>query len=206
MQALNAQQSLVRLLLSYVVLGIAVVLLQGCTDPVSVPAEEETSLAATSSATADAKMGPGQAAGTQDETIAGIAANTPNFSILVQALTEAGLVETLNGDGQYTVFAPSNAAFAALIDELDGVDSAEELLALPALKSILLYHVAPGRRFARTVTRQKRINTLNGAFLFVDETILTDANNRTSEIVGVDIAARNGVIHEIDTVVLPPLN
>jgi uncharacterized surface protein with fasciclin (FAS1) repeats len=124
------------------------------------------------------------------------------FSILVLALQETGLDATLNEAGQYTVFAPTNAAFEALAAEL-GVDVAD-LLALPNLESILLYHVAPGRRFARTVTKQKRINTLNGAFLQVDGTTLTDTRGRTSSIVATDVAASNGVIHGVDTVVLPP--
>lgn len=202
MQRSNISTCTSRLARSFSLLVVALLLLQGCSDPVS-PVDRAPSDAAVTNAGPPANTPPGQAAGQLDETIADIAGGDENFSILVLALDQAGLVETFASDGQYTVFAPTNAAFAALIAELDGVDSADDLLGLPNLKSILLYHVAPGRRFARTVTKQKRITTLNGGFLEVNGTVLTDANGRTSNIIATDIPASNGVIHVIDTVVLP---
>jgi uncharacterized surface protein with fasciclin (FAS1) repeats len=186
-------------------LAFSLVLLQGCSDLTGPEADRTAPASAAETASAPVET-PGEAAGQQSQTIAEIAAGQDQFSILVQALQQTGLDATLNEEGQYTVFAPTNKAFENLIAELDGVDSASDLLGLPNLKSILLYHVAPGRRFARTVTRQKRINTLNGVFLQVDGTTLTDANGRTSSIETTDVPASNGVIHEIDTVVLPPLD
>jgi transforming growth factor-beta-induced protein len=136
-----------------------------------------------------------------------IAANaeTGEFSILIAALNAAdpSVIQTLSGTENYTVFAPTDAAFVALLGEL-GL-TAEELLSNQALVTqVLLYHVARGRLDSATVLASARIRTLGGK-LSQSGGVLTDANGRTANIVAVDIQADNGIIHVIDRVVLPDL-
>ena len=131
-------------------------------------------------------------------------AETGEFSILIAALQAAdpAVLATLSGNGQFTVFAPTDAAFVALLGEL-GL-TADELLSEKALVTqVLLYHVARGRRDSTAVLGSTRIRTLQGGFLYQDGGVLTDQNGRTSNIIAVDVAAANGIIHVIDTVVLP---
>lgn len=131
-------------------------------------------------------------------------AQTGEFSILIAALQAAdpAVIKTLSGKGQFTVFAPTDAAFVSLLGEL-GL-TAEQLLSNKALVTqVLLYHVARGNRDSADVLASSRIRTMNGGFLFQDGGVLTDANGRTSNIIAVDIMASNGVIHVIDRVVLP---
>jgi transforming growth factor-beta-induced protein len=126
------------------------------------------------------------------------------FSILIAALQAAdpAVLRTLDGKGQFTVFAPTDAAFVALLGEL-GL-TADQLLSNQALVTqVLLYHVARGNRNSDAVLGASRIRTLNGSFLFQSGGVLTDANGRTANIVATDIRASNGVIHVIDRVVLP---
>jgi len=138
-----------------------------------------------------------------------LAANaaTGEFSILIAALQAAdpAVIETLSGKGQFTVFAPTDAAFASLLTEL-GL-TAEQLLSDQALVTkVLLYHVAKGNLDSEDVLEKERIRTLQAGSLSQDSGILTDANGRTANIVSVDIEASNGVIHVIDRVVLPRSN
>ncbi len=131
-------------------------------------------------------------------------AESGEFSILIAALQAAdpAVIRTLSGKGQFTVFAPTDAAFVSLLGEL-GV-SAEQLLSNKALVTqVLLYHVARGNRDSQDVLASSRIRTLEGGFLYQSGGVLTDANSRTSSIIAVDINASNGVIHVIDRVVLP---
>ena len=134
-------------------------------------------------------------------TIVDIAASNPDFSTLVTAVTEAGLVETLSG-GEFTVFAPTNAAFEALPE-----GTLDELLADPegALADVLTYHVVEGTVMAETVVGMdgQEVTTVNGApvTITVDgETVMV--NDAT--VVTTDIVASNGVIHVIDAVLVPP--
>ena len=131
-------------------------------------------------------------------------AQSGEFSILIAALKAAdpSVIQTLNGKGQFTVFAPTDAAFVALLEELDL--TADELLGNQALVTqVLLYHVARGNRDSAEVLASSRIRTMNRGFLFQNGGVLTDANGRTSNIIAVDVKASNGVIHVIDRVVLP---
>ena len=126
------------------------------------------------------------------------------FSILILALEAAdeAVINTLDGNGQFTVFAPTDAAFASLLEEL-GI-SAEDLLGNQELVTqVLLYHVAHGRRYSGDILASDRIRTLERGFLFQDGGVLTDENGRTSNIIAIDVEAANGIIHVIDTVVLP---
>lgn len=133
-------------------------------------------------------------------------AETGEFSILIAALQAANpdIVGALSGDGQFTVFAPTDAAFMALLDEL-GM-TAEELLAKPALVSrVLRYHVIRGELDSEAVLASERFRTVQGGLLFQSGGILTDLNGRTANIIATDIQASNGIIHVIDRVVLPML-
>jgi uncharacterized surface protein with fasciclin (FAS1) repeats len=135
-----------------------------------------------------------------------LAANAQNgeFSILIAALQAAdpAVLKTLSGKGQFTVFAPTDAAFGSLLQEL-GLTADQLLSNQELVTKVLLYHVARGNRNSNTVLGSSRIRTLQGEFLFQDGGILTDTKGRTANIVATDIKASNGVIHVIDHVVLP---
>jgi uncharacterized surface protein with fasciclin (FAS1) repeats len=143
---------------------------------------------------------PGKKQGASAEnTIFEIAEGSDSFDILELALEETGLDAVLDSDDdQYTVFAPTDAAFEALLAEL-GI-SASELLANPNLATILLYHVTEGRRYANSVVRAPQIEMLSGGTVSVDG---TDLNGDQADIVATDIEASNGVIHVIDGVLSP---
>ena len=135
----------------------------------------------------------------QPQTIVDIAVADGRFSTLVTALQAAGLVDTLKGDGPFTVFAPTDEAFAKL-----PAGTVEALLAdIPALTDILLYHVANGKALAADVVGLSTVDTLNGIPVKVT---VTDGKVflNESQVVITDIAADNGVIHVIDSVLLPP--
>jgi uncharacterized surface protein with fasciclin (FAS1) repeats len=132
-------------------------------------------------------------------TIVQVAASDQRFSTLVSLVKKAGLANTLS-TGSYTVFAPTNKAFArvpkATLDAL-AKDPAQ-------LKAVLTYHVANGRLTAAKVVRRTRITTVNGAAVRVrvrDGRVLLNGSTRVTKT---DIAASNGVIHVIDRVLLPP--
>ena len=121
-----------------------------------------------------------------------------SFGTLVAAVQAAGLEDALRGEGPFTVFAPTDEAFAKL-----PAGTVDSLLADPeALSAILLYHVVSGKVMAADVTDGLTADTLNGApvsFHVADGVMINDAN-----ITATDIEASNGVIHVIDTVILPP--
>lgn len=142
-------------------------------------------------------------------TVVDIAAGDENFSTLVAAVDAAGLVETLQGEGPFTVFAPTNEAFEAALEALEL--SAEELLASEELGSILTYHVVPGNLLAADVLAAieagggvAEVETVNGAPITVE---VIDGNvvlNGTATVTATDLQAGNGVVHVIDAVILPP--
>lgn len=127
------------------------------------------------------------------------AVGNADFSILVSALQKADLVDALKGDGPFTVFAPTNAAFQKLLDALD--ITAEELLAQPDLAKVLTYHVVSGKVMSKDLTDGMEATTLNGEKVKFDLT--GDPKVNTSMITTVDLEATNGVIHVIDTVLVP---
>lgn len=130
-------------------------------------------------------------------------ANAPEFSILVAAVQKAQLVETLSTGGPFTVFAPTNAAFAALLSELKV--SSLDALPVETIKNVLLYHVVNGRVFS-TDLQSGPVTTLNGTFnVNLSNLKITDANMREAGLVPslLNIQAKNGVIHVIDRVILP---
>jgi uncharacterized surface protein with fasciclin (FAS1) repeats len=124
------------------------------------------------------------------------------FDTLIAAVLAAdpAVIKTLSGNGQFTVFAPTDAAFEKL-----GLTPANiGTLDKTALTNILLYHVARGNRDSAEVISADRIRTLYGKnFLLQNGGVLTDNLGRTSNIIVTDVPAANGVIHAIDTVVLP---
>jgi len=125
------------------------------------------------------------------------AAASDQFKTLVAAVKAVGLVETLQGSGPFTVFAPTDDAFAKL-----PAGTVEGLLKdLPKLKSVLTYHVVAGKVMAKDVAGVKSAKTVQGAELRVDANHGVKINNAT--VTKADIEASNGVIHVIDTVLLP---
>ena len=138
-----------------------------------------------------------------DKTVVQTAIANPDFSILVEAVTAAGLVDTLNAPGPYTVFAPTNAAFASLLTEL-GVTKAQLLANTALLTKVLTYHVVPGLVLKADVPINTPIKTVEGETLTVGPTLaITDQRARQSNIVATDVLASNGVIHVLDKVILP---
>lgn len=139
-------------------------------------------------------------------TIVDAAMGNPDFSTLVEALQAADLVETLQNDGPYTVFAPTNEAFAALPE-----GTLDELLADPSgdLTEILTYHVIPGEVMAADVMEMdgETVETLQGEMLTIqidgDAVWLMDADGNTVQVTDPDMTASNGVIHAIDGVLMP---
>ncbi len=139
-----------------------------------------------------------------DKDIVATALSVPDFSTLVEALTAASLVTTLQApNGPYTVFAPTNAAFDALFVEL-GTTKDALFANVPLLTSVLTYHVLSSRVLAAEVPIAAPITTLEGSTFTVDANlVITDESARTSNITGVDVFTTNGVIHTIDKVLLP---
>ena len=145
-------------------------------------------------------------------TIVDVAAGNPEFSTLVAAVKAAGLVETLSGEGPFTVFAPTNAAFDKLpAGTVEGLLKPENL---EKLKGLLTYHVVAGKFDAAAVTEainkgkgKFTVTTVQGGKIDLSlkngKVTLTDANGKTSTVVIADVNASNGVIHAIDGVVMP---
>jgi transforming growth factor-beta-induced protein len=125
---------------------------------------------------------------------------TGEFDDLIAAVVRAGLVDTLNGNRQLTVFAPTDAAFEQLFAQL-GVSSVNDI-PVDTLRAVLLYHVAPGERFSGDVLASSRIRTLSKGFL-VPSVHDGAAWVNDARIVQADINVSNGVIHVIDKVLLP---
>lgn len=148
----------------------------------------------------------------QAQTIVDAAVGSKDHSTLVAAVTAAGLVETLQGDGPFTVFAPVNSAFAKL-----PAGTVETLLKpenKAMLTAVLTYHVVAGNLMAADVVKaieagggKAVVTTVQGAKLTASiedgKVILTDARGGKATVIATDIKGSNGVIHAIDTVVLP---
>jgi transforming growth factor-beta-induced protein len=132
-------------------------------------------------------------------TVVDIASDNNSFSILTAAVIKAGLAATLSGDGPFTIFAPTDAAFAELFTSL-GVSGLNDLTA-DDLTPILLYHVVSGN-IRSTDLSAGSVSTLNGA---IDITLSpAPAINSSSKIIATDVQGINGVVHVIDEVLLPP--
>jgi uncharacterized surface protein with fasciclin (FAS1) repeats len=144
--------------------------------------------------------GHGKKAMDVEPSIVAIAAGNPDFSTLVAALKAADLVETLEGEGPFTVFAPTNAAFAKLpagtVEELLKPENKDKLVA------VLTYHVVAGNVYASDVVTLETAQSLQGDSIKISasagKVMVDDAN-----VVATDIKGSNGVIHVIDSVILP---
>ena len=180
---------------------VALLALTACGD------DTENSATTAAPATTPAAAAPtttASAMADQPGTIVDVAVAAGDFTVLVEAVQAAGLVETLSGPGPFTVFAPTDAAFADALTTL-GITK-EQLLADPAnLKTILTYHVVAGQVMAADVMSMDGEDVptvagptvqvkINGSTVMINDATVTTA----------DIAASNGVIHVIDKVLLPP--
>ena len=125
------------------------------------------------------------------------AINAGSFNTLVTAITTAGLDTALKGSGPFTVFAPTDEAFSKLVS-----GTVESLLQdIPKLRQILEYHVFSGKVMAADVVKKDSVPTLEGSSLKIDASNGVKVNDAT--VVTPDVAADNGVIHAIDTVLIP---
>ena len=136
----------------------------------------------------------------QAKDIVDTAASNEQFKTLVATVQAAGLVDTLKGDGPYTVFAPTDEAFAKLpagtVESLLKPENKDQLVA------VLTYHVVPGKVMAKDVVTMTGAKTVEGGKVKIavkDETVMVD----NAKVVKTDIVCMNGVIHVIDTVILP---
>ena len=142
----------------------------------------------------------GTAASAQDQTIVDIAVGNADFETLVAAVTAAGLAETLASEGPFTVFAPTDDAFAALpegtVDDLLKPENKDKL------QAILKYHVVSGAVDARTAVGAGEATTLQGGKVSIaiqDGRVTIDG----AHVVASDVRATNGIVHVIDSVILP---
>lgn len=187
----------------------AALTLSACNNAEEAPAADAAATDASATAPADGAAATPAASGT----VVQVAQGNPDFTTLVSAVTAADLAGTLGGTGPFTVFAPTNAAFekipAATRENLMKAEQKQ------ALSGILTYHVVPGRVDAAALTQQiqagggkAELTTVQGgkltAMANADGSItLTDAKGGKAKVVQADVAASNGVIHAIDTVVMP---
>jgi len=137
----------------------------------------------------------------QDMNIVETAVEAGSFTTLVAAVEAAGLAETLSGEGPFTVFAPTDEAFAALpegtVESLLLPENQEQLI------SVLTYHVVPGAVMSTDLTDGMMAPTVQGSELTIDLSDGVMVNDAT--VTTADIEASNGVIHVVDTVILPPM-
>ncbi len=185
-----------RLAATIAVGAIAVLALGACSS-----SSDAATTPKTPTTTADSSMSTTPA----DKTIVEIAAGNPDFSTLVTAVGAAGLTETLSGPGPFTVFAPTNEAFAKL--PAGTVETLLEPANKEQLAALLTYHVVPAVVMAKDV-KPGTVETVNGATFTVavedGSVILTDAQGNKAKVITTDLVASNGVIHVIDAVLLPP--
>ena len=182
-------------------LAIAIAACSAAASPSAVPTAASTPSPAATAAAAPSAM-PSASAAAMAKDIVQTATDAGSFKTLLAAVKAAGLVETLQETGPFTVFAPTDAAFAALpAGTLDG------LLKDPAaLKKILLYHVVSGSVTADKVVGLTSATSVEGSPIAVSVKDGTVYLNDSAKVVTPDVMASNGVIHVIDKVILPPSN
>ena len=143
--------------------------------------------------------------GGDDHDIVDVLSDYSEYSLLVEAVQAAGLVDTLKGRGPFTVFAPTNTAFVNLLGELETTKDA--LFAdKPLLTAVLTYHVLAARVPAADIPFGRAITTVETGIFKIDNVggpVITDERNRTANITVTNLYASNGVIHGIDKVILP---
>ena len=180
-------------------LAIAIAACSSAASPSAAPTTAPTATAAPTTA-ASPSIAPSASAAAMAKDIVETATEAGSFKTLLTAVKAAGLVETLQGKGPFTVFAPTDAAFAALpAGTLDG------LLKDPAaLKKVLLYHVVSGSVTADKVVGLSSATSVEGAPIAIAVKDGTVYLNDSAKVVTPDVMASNGVIHVIDKVLLPP--
>ena len=137
-----------------------------------------------------------------------VARSNADLSVLADAIISANLVQTFQSNTSYTLFAPNNAAFVAALAEL-GMTKDELFADKPLLTTILTYHLLPGKINFADILLNTPLKTVQGATLIVDNVggvlTITDGRSRTSRIIQNNLDARNGVVHIVDKVLLPPV-
>lgn len=161
-------------------------------------AGEKTDTAMTADSAAMAPAAPVEAPAPVDIVETAVAAGS--FTTLAKALTVAGLVETLKGPGPFTVLAPTDEAFA----KIPAADLEKLLADKDALTKVLTYHVIAGNVPAATVTTLTEATSVEGSTITIAVVDGKVTLNGTSEVTATDVAASNGVIHVINTVLMPP--
>jgi uncharacterized surface protein with fasciclin (FAS1) repeats len=129
--------------------------------------------------------------------IVDVAVGAGSFTTLLEAVKAAGLVETLKGEGPFTVFAPTDEAFA----KIDKADLDALLADKDQLTAVLTYHVVPGKVLAADVVELDSAKTVQGGSVTIDASDGVKVDN--AKVVKTDVMASNGVIHVIDTVIMP---
>ena len=186
----------ITLLVPVLAITIAACSAASSTPAASTPAASTPSPAATAAATPSTAPSSAPMAGDIVQT----ATEAGSFSTLLTAAEAAGLVETLQGEGPYTVFAPTDEAFAALpAGTLDGLLADTE-----ALKKVLLYHVVSGAVSSDQVVGLTSADSVEGSPIAIAVKDGTVYLNDSAKVVTPDVMASNGVIHVIDQVILPP--
>lgn len=193
------------MLLRLLALGIAVLLIAAACgsddDDNSTSADESSDSAASEQdeETTDEEMTDEEMADEAMEDIVDTAVSAGDFTTLVAAVEAAGLVDTLKGEGPFTVFAPTDAAFAALPE-----GTVEGLLAdTEALTEVLTYHVVDGKVLAEDVVTLDSAETLNGQSITIEVVDGGVVLNGEANVIITDIVTSNGVIHVIDAVLIP---
>jgi len=180
-------------------LAIAIAACSAAASPSASPTGASTPSPA-STTTASPSIAPSASAAAMAKDIVQTATEAGSFKTLLTAVKAAGLVETLQGKGPFTVFAPTDAAFAAL-----PAGTLEKLLAdKEALKKVLLYHVVQGAVTADQVVGLTSATSVEGSPIAISVKDGTVYLNGSAKVVTPDVMASNGVIHVIDKVILPP--
>ena len=149
---------------------------------------------------AQATAAPRAGQAVQHQTIAGVAASSPQFSTLVKLVKQAGLAGALSGNTRLTLFAPTNAAFAKVPKATLAALGADKA----ALRRVLLYHVVKGKVTAAQVVKLKSAPTLAGPRIAIAVRNGAVYLNGTTKVTKTDVGASNGVIHVVNRVLLPP--
>lgn len=149
-------------------------------------------------------QGNDQSASTKKQTVVAIATQNPDFSTLASAIKQAGLAKTLKSKGPFTVFAPTNEAFAKVPkDQLDAL-----LADKAALANVLTYHVLAGKVPSSALEPTQEVTALDDSPFTITvadgKATITDGQGNLINVVKTDIKAKNGVIHVVDSVMLPP--
>jgi uncharacterized surface protein with fasciclin (FAS1) repeats len=187
---MNNQTMIISIVAVLAVLGLGYALMRPATDTTTT--QPQTTAQAQAEPTQDTTTDTGAGS------IVAIASGNPDFSTLVTAVTEAGLIDTLSGEGPFTVFAPTNAAFAKL-----PAGTLESLLQdKAALTKVLTYHVVANSVPAAEVVKLNSAQTVQGQTVTI-QVVEGEVMINDSKVVATDIMADNGIIHVIDTVLLP---